>query len=84
MKSAEAPLHLSDPIPTHMVKAYYALRFLKSRDLKIRLLHTLNYFRSVQKRLSIDLKELLSRTRNPLEPSEAEVIIPQFEKSEIL
>jgi hypothetical protein len=60
------------------------LRYLKTRDSKIRLLHYLNFFRSVQKRLSLDLKELLTKSKAPMVPQEAEVIAPQFEKSAFL
>ena len=62
VKVAEQPLHLSDPIPSHLIKSFYSLRYLKTRDQKIKLLHSLNFFRSVQKRLNLDIKELLTRT----------------------
>jgi len=52
-----------EPMPVHMIKAYYQLRLLKSRDLKLQLIHTLNYFRSVQKRLSHDVREFTTRDR---------------------
>jgi len=54
---------LLDPMPTHIIKAYYNLRLLKSRDFKIKLLSTLNYFRAVQRTLCNDLRELNSRDR---------------------
>ena len=54
---------LLEPIPVHIVKAYYTLRCMKARDFKIMLLHILNYFRSIQKRLSLDLAEFSSRQR---------------------
>ena len=84
VKVAEQPLHLSDPIPTHLIKSYYSLRYLKTKDYKIRLMKSLNFFRSVQKRLALDLKELFTRSKNPLVPADAEVIAPQFEKTPFL
>jgi hypothetical protein len=47
VKEVEGPLHLSDPLPTNLIKSYYTLRYLRTRDFKIKLLHTLNFFRSV-------------------------------------
>lgn len=76
IKVAEKPLHLADPIPNNLIKAYYTMRYLRSRDCKVRLLHTLNYFRSVQKRMALDLKELFTRNRGAKIPNEAEIIGP--------
>ena len=39
------------------------LRLLKSRGLKAKLLHTLNYFRAVQKRLAFDVGEIFTREK---------------------
>ena len=50
-------------LPQHLIVAYYTLRFMKSRDGKTRILYTLNYFRAIQKRLAIDLREFGSRDR---------------------
>ena len=36
---------------------------MKSRDYKIKLLYCLNYFRSIQKRLMLDLREFGTRER---------------------
>lgn len=36
---------------------------MRSRDNKTKILYTLNYFRSIQKRLAIDLREFGSRER---------------------
>jgi len=36
---------------------------VKSRDAKTRILYTLNYFRVIQKRLALDLREFTSRDR---------------------
>jgi hypothetical protein len=52
-----------EPMPPHMIKAYYSLRLLKSRDMKLKLLHSLNYFRSVQKRIAHDTREFTTRDR---------------------
>ncbi len=73
---AEKPLHLADPIPSNLIKAYYTLRYLRSRDAKVRLLQTLNYFRSVQKRLALDLKEMFSWNKTAVVPEDCEVIGP--------
>ena len=64
IKGAERPLNLSDPIPVNLIKGYYQLRYLKSRDHKIRLLHALNYFRSIQRKLTLDLKDIFTLNRN--------------------
>ncbi len=39
------------------------MRFVKSRDAKTRILYTLNYFRAIQKRLALDLREFATRDR---------------------
>ena len=43
---------LIEPIPVHIVKGLYMLRYMKARDFKTKLLNTLNYFREIQKRLT--------------------------------
>ena len=43
---------LIEPIPVHIVKGYYMLRYLKARDFKSKLLNAMNYFREIQKRLT--------------------------------
>lgn len=50
-------------MPQHLITAYYVLRHMKSRDYKIKLLYCLNYFRSVQKRMMLDLREFGTRER---------------------
>ena len=47
-----------------LVKNYYALRLLKSRDYKHKLLSLVNYFRAVQRILALDLKEHLTREKS--------------------
>ena len=39
------------------------LKYLRARDSKIKLLYTLNMFRAVQKRLTVELREMGSRDR---------------------
>ncbi len=77
-------MQLADPIPTHLIKSYYSIRLLKSREAKIKLLHVLNCFRSLQKRIALDLKENFSRNKKQITPNDCELIAPQFEKNEIL
>jgi len=50
-------------MPQHLITAFYVLRHMKSRDYKIKLLYCLNYFRSVQKRMMLDLREFGTRER---------------------
>ena len=50
-------------LPHHLIHAYYILRHMKSRDYKTQLLYALNYFRAVQKRLMLDLREFGTRER---------------------
>lgn len=54
---------LIEPIPVHIVKGLYMLRYLKARDFKNKILHALNYFREIQKRLACDMVEMGSRDR---------------------
>ena len=49
--------------PQQLLFSNYLLNCLKARDHKTKLLYTLNAFRSVQKRLAIELRELGSRDR---------------------
>jgi len=50
-------------LPAHLIVSYYTLRFMKSRDAKTRILYALNFFRAIQKRLSLDLREFGTRER---------------------
>jgi len=54
---------LIEPIPIHIVKGLYMLRYLKARDFKTKLLNAMNYFREIQKRLTCDMIEMGSRDR---------------------
>jgi hypothetical protein len=47
----------------HLLTAYNILRYMTSRDCKTRIMYTLNYFRAVQKRLALDLREFATRDR---------------------
>ena len=46
-----------------MIVAHYTLRYMISRDNKTKILYALNYFRSIQKRISLDLREFGTRER---------------------
>jgi hypothetical protein len=46
-----------------LINAFYNLRHMKARDYKIKLLYCLNYFRAIQKRMMLDLKEFGTRER---------------------
>ena len=47
----------------HLLFANYLVMLLKAREHKIKLLYTLNCFRSIQKRIALELRELGSRDR---------------------
>ena len=63
-------------LPVHLVQSHNTLRYMQSRDNKIKVLYSLNYFRSIQKRLMLDLREFGTRERvlgdvaDPLIPPE--------------
>ena len=59
-----------------LVKNYYSLRLLKSRDYKQKLLSLVNYFRAVQRILAFDLKEHVTREKSLGE--EKDVIEPHY------
>ncbi|CDW83349.1 UNKNOWN [Stylonychia lemnae] len=50
-------------LPQHMIHAYYILRHMKSRDYKTKILYIMNYFRAIQKRMMLDLREFATRER---------------------
>ncbi len=56
-------IHSLRYLPQHLIHAYYILRQMKSRDYKTKLLYSLNYFRAIQKRLMLDLREFGTRER---------------------
>jgi hypothetical protein len=46
-----------------LLKSYYYMRLLRMRDVKIKLLSVVNYFRAVQRILSLELKSFITRER---------------------
>ena len=60
---ASAAKNQFSAMPTHLLNSYYLLRHMRTRDIKIKLLSTLNYFRAVQKRLTLDMREFATRDR---------------------
>ena len=49
--------------PQHLLISLYTLRYMTSKDNKTKILYTLNFFRSIQKRISLDLREFGTRER---------------------
>ena len=49
--------------PQHLLVSYYTLRYMRSKDSKTRILYTLNFYRSIQKRIALDLREFGTRER---------------------
>ena len=52
-----------DQLNLSLVKCYYSLRYLKIRNCKKKLLSVVNYFRSVQRILALDLKQFVTREK---------------------
>lgn len=50
-------------LPLHLLYSLYMLKYLNARDSAIKLLYTLNVFRSVQKRMALDMREMGTRER---------------------
>jgi len=50
-------------IPSHLLLSTYLLQCLKAREEKTKLLYTLNTFRSIQRRITIELREMGTRDR---------------------
>ena len=50
-------------IPQHLLFANYLLQTLEARQQKTKLLYTLNSFRSIQRRLTLELREMGTRDR---------------------
>ena len=72
-----------DPLKQNLVKSYYTLRLLKSRESKAKMIQALNYFRGVQKRLAHDVREFFTRERALGGQKLDEALIgPQFGKDE--
>ncbi len=68
-------------LPQHLVHALYILRHMKSRDHKMKLLYNLNYYRAIQKRLMLDLREFGTRER--IAGDQIHVSIPPTESSKV-
>ena len=49
--------------PQHLLQSLYTLRYMFSKENKTKVLYTLNFFRSIQKRISLDLREFGTRER---------------------
>ena len=49
--------------PQHLLVSLYSLRYMHSRDNKTKILYTLNFYRAIQKRLTLDLREFGTRER---------------------
>ena len=47
----------------HLLVSFFTLRYMKSRDNKIKILYALNFARAMQKRLCLDLREFGTRER---------------------
>lgn len=65
-----------DQLNLSMVKNYYSLRLIKSREYKNKLLSIINYFRAVQRLLALDLKEHVTREKSLGE--EKDLIEPHY------
>lgn len=52
-----------DNLSHNLTRCYYTLRLIRTRDLKIKLFHVVNYFRSIQRVLAFDMREMLTRER---------------------
>ena len=50
-------------MPQHLIVTFNTLRYVRSRDAKTRILYCLNYYRAIQKRLALDLREFGTRDR---------------------
>jgi hypothetical protein len=48
-------------LPEHLVHIFYMLRHLRIRDHKVKIMYALNYYRSVQRRLTFDMHEMSTR-----------------------
>jgi hypothetical protein len=79
----EEYLQNADPLKQNLVKSYYTLRLLRSRECKTKMIQALNFFRGVQKRLAHDVREFYSRERALGGQKVEETLVgPQFGKDE--
>ena len=61
--SVELPASSLQEIPQHLLFANYLLRCLDAREQKTKLLYTLNSFRAIQRRITLELREMGTRDR---------------------
>ena len=61
--SVELPASSMQEIPQHLLFANYLLRCLDAREQKTKLLYTLNSFRAIQRRITLELREMGTRDR---------------------
>lgn len=52
-----------DALSHNLTKCYYTLRFILTRDYKIKLFNVVNYFRAIQRRLALDMREFMTREK---------------------
>ena len=48
-------------LPAHLVQCYMTLKHMRMRDNKNKILKVLNFYRSVQKRITMELREFSGR-----------------------
>lgn len=75
----EIPSDSLHEIPQHLLFANYLLQVLSARDHKTKLLYTLNQFRAIQRRLTIELREMGTRDRVL---GDARLVMPMEMKAE--
>eukprot|EP00163_Fabomonas_tropica_P027994 TRINITY_DN5572_c0_g1_i1.p1 TRINITY_DN5572_c0_g1~~TRINITY_DN5572_c0_g1_i1.p1 ORF type:complete len:2221 (+),score=691.16 TRINITY_DN5572_c0_g1_i1:420-7082(+) len=66
----ETQMHQSvlyNSLPPHKLLAHYYLLYMRSRDFKHRSLHILNYFRSIERRFTIDEQGFAEVTKDDVE-----------------
>jgi hypothetical protein len=68
-----------DPLAKNLTKAFYTLRLIKTRDVKVQMLAVLNYFRAIQRILALDLREHMTREKGLGDYSN--IIDPHFGKN---
>lgn len=52
-----------DALSPALLTSFYSLRLIKTRDTKIKMLQVVNYFRAVQRILSLEMKHMVTRER---------------------
>lgn len=83
----EIPKNSLFEAPQHLLFAQYLLLCLSSRDKKNQLLYTLNAFRAIQKRITLELREFGSRDRvmgdcNIMKPNEQNSVLKTDDANE--